>query len=133
MCRCKYVAERININDKVASQLNSELQNVCELTNTCSNQPPTEKDVGTPSKKAMTRFLKLQLKKSLWNTRGNSSLVVSRGWKSTSDWLFHVHSKQPYNNIIIKSALSYILYTKQVVSGIIHNHRLRKTTFQTDT
>ena len=50
------IAEGININDKVASQLNLELQNEHELTNTCANQSPAEKEVGADSKKTMTLF-----------------------------------------------------------------------------
>ena len=93
-------AEGINIDNKVASQLNSELQNVCELTNTCANLSPTEEEDGVHSKKSHDTFFEIMIKERPFKIHKVTAVwLLQEGKKVSSDRLFRVRSKQPFNDI----------------------------------
>ena len=87
-------ADGININNKVASQLNSEFQNVCELTNTCANLSPTEKEDGVHSKKSHDTFFEIMIKERPFKIHKVTAVwLLQEGKKVSSDQLFCVRSK----------------------------------------
>ena len=91
--------EGIDINEKVASQLTSELKNVCELTNTqtdIDDQSPADKEA--QSKRGHNNFFEITVKgKPIKIYKVTAVWLLQEGEKVSSDRLFRVRSKQPYS------------------------------------